>query len=66
VVTWDPILAPDLFNRIIQDLPIIDEVTPSPTASASASTTASPSASPSTIDKFKTRTAAENPCGSLK
>jgi len=66
VVTWDPILAPDLFNRIILDLPIIDEVTPSPTASASASTTASPSASPSTIDKFKTRTAAENPCGSLK
>ena len=66
VVTWDPVLAPDLFNRLIQDLPIIDEVTPSPTASASASTTASPSASPSTIDKFKTRTAAENPCGSLK
>ncbi len=62
VVIWDSVLAPDLFNRINQDLPIIDEVTPTPTASSSAS----PSASPTTIDKFKTRTAAENPCGSLK
>jgi anionic cell wall polymer biosynthesis LytR-Cps2A-Psr (LCP) family protein len=60
VVTWDPVLAPDLFNRLIHDLPLIDEVTPSPSASASSSPTAT------AIDKFKTRTAAENPCGALK
>jgi len=42
------------------DLPIIDEVTPSP----SASTTKKPKAQ--IVDKFKTRTASENPCGELK
>ena len=26
VVVWDPILAPDLFNRIREDLPLVDEV----------------------------------------
>ena len=62
VVTWDSELAPDLFNRIRQDLPLVDLVTPSPSASSSAS----PSASPTIIDKFKTRTADENPCGALK
>jgi LCP family protein required for cell wall assembly len=60
VVTWDSVLAPDLFNRLREDLPIIDEVTPSPSASSSAS------AIPTVIDKFKTRTADENPCGALK
>ena len=60
VVTWDSVLAPDLFNRLREDLPLIDEVTPSPSASSSASTT------PTVIDKFKTRTADENPCGALK
>ena len=60
VVTWDSVLAPDLFNRLRQDLPLIDEVTPSPSASSSASAT------PTVIDKFKTRTADENPCGALK
>jgi hypothetical protein len=60
VVTWDPVLAPDLFNRLREDLPLIDEVTPSPSASASSKAT------PTVIDKFKTRTADENPCGALK
>ena len=60
VVTWDSVLAPDLFNRLREDLPLIDEVTPSPSASSSASAT------PTVIDKFKTRTADENPCGALK
>ncbi|MFZ4107391.1 MAG: LCP family protein [Candidatus Planktophila sp.] len=60
VVTWDKVLAPDLFNRLREDLPLVDEVTPSPSASSSASAT------PTVIDKFKTRTADENPCGALK
>jgi anionic cell wall polymer biosynthesis LytR-Cps2A-Psr (LCP) family protein len=60
VVTWDKVLAPDLFNRLRQDLPLIDEVTPSPSASSTASPT------PTMVDKFKTRTADENPCGALK
>jgi len=60
VVTWDSELAPDLFNRIREDLPLTDEVTPTP--SASSSTTPKPTV----IDKFKTRTADENPCGALK
>ena len=54
VVIWDEILAPELFDRLSNDMPVVDEVTPSP------------SASPSIVDKFKTRTASENPCGALK
>jgi LCP family protein required for cell wall assembly len=60
VVTWDKELAPELFNRIREDLPLTDEVTPSPSASSTAK------AKPTVIDKFKTRTADENPCGALK
>jgi LCP family protein required for cell wall assembly len=60
VVTWDSVLAPELFNRLREDLPLIDEVTPSPSASSTES------AKPTVIDKFKTRTADENPCGALK
>jgi LCP family protein required for cell wall assembly len=60
VVTWDSVLAPDLFNRLREDLQLVDEVTPSPSASSSAS------AAVTVIDKFKTRTADENPCGALK
>ena len=62
VVTWDKTLAPDLFNRLILDLPLVDEVTPSPSASSSPSA----ASEPTIIDKFKTRTADENPCGALK
>jgi anionic cell wall polymer biosynthesis LytR-Cps2A-Psr (LCP) family protein len=60
VVKWDPVLAPELFQRLRDDLPIVDLVTPSPSASSSSK--------PKTelIDKFKTRTADENPCGELK
>lgn len=73
-VLWDPVLAPQLWQRLRADLPIVDVVKPSPspsstiksTAKATAKATASASASPTIIDKFKTRTASENPCGALK
>ena len=60
VVLWDKELAPDLFNRMRLDLPLIDEVRPSPSASSSETP------APILVDKFKTRTADENPCGALK
>jgi anionic cell wall polymer biosynthesis LytR-Cps2A-Psr (LCP) family protein len=60
VVVWDPVLAPELFKRLREDLPLVDEVIPTPSASSTASPT------PTVIDKFKTRTADENPCGALK
>lgn len=62
VVVWDEVLGADLWTRVRDDLPLVDEVTPTPSASASAS--ASPT--PVIVDKFKTRTAAENPCGEIK
>lgn len=60
VVIWDETLGADLWTRVRDDLPLVDEVTPTPAASASASPT------PVIVDKFKTRTAAENPCGEIK
>jgi hypothetical protein len=60
VVVWDPVLSADLWTRIRDDAELVDEVTPSPSASTSAS------AKPVIVDKFKTRTAAENPCGDIK
>ncbi len=73
-VLWDPVLAPQLWQRLRDDLPIVDVATPSPSASSSTKSTskatakasASASTSPVIIDKFKTRTASENPCGALK
>jgi hypothetical protein len=62
VVIWDPVLSADLWTRIRDDAALVDEVTPSPSASSSASA----SAKPVIVDKFKTRTAAENPCGEIK
>ena len=56
VVIWDEELAADLWTRIRDDKALIDEVKPSPSA-----TTA-----PVKIDKFKTKTAAENPCAPKK
>ncbi len=53
-VLWDPILAPELFDRIKNDQALVDEVRPDQVAS--------PSATPTLIDKFTTKTAAENPC----
>ena len=65
VVIWDEVLGADLWRRVRDDLPLVDEVTPTPTASASAgSSTAKPT--PVIVDKFKTRTADENPCGEIK
>lgn len=62
VVIWDDVLGADLWTRVRDDLPLVDEVTPTP--SASASSTAKPA--PVIVDKFKTRTADENPCGEIK
>ena len=49
-VLWDPVLAPELFDRIKNDDALLDKVK------------ADPSASPSIVDKFKTGSAADNPC----
>jgi LCP family protein required for cell wall assembly len=49
-VLWDPVLAPELFERIKNDEALIEEVRPNP------------SSSPTTINKFKSGTAADNPC----
>ena len=49
-VLWDPVLAPQLFDRIKNDEPLIDMVK------------ANPSASPSAVDNFKTGSAADDPC----
>jgi LCP family protein required for cell wall assembly len=61
VVIWDSVLGPDLWSRIKNDAPLVD------IASANKSS-ASPNASPSAsaVDKFKTHTAAENPCAANK
>ncbi len=61
VVIWDEILAPDLWNRIKNDVALVDIV---PATKSSASPSAS--ATPTTVDKFKTHTAAENPCAPNK
>jgi LCP family protein required for cell wall assembly len=58
VVIWDEALSADLFNRLLNDQPIIDEVKATPSASASPTTTI--------VDKFKTETAANNACASAK
>lgn len=49
-VLWDPVLAPELFERIKNDEALVEEVRPDP------------SSSPNTINKFKSGTAADNPC----
>ena len=61
VVIWDSVLAPDLWNRIKNDTALVDEISAS-TSSASPSA----SSTPKTVDKFKTHTAAENPCATNK
>jgi hypothetical protein len=62
VVIWDELLAADLWTRVRDDLPLVDEVTPTPSPSASSTA----KAAPVIVDKFKTRTADENPCGEIK
>ena len=64
VVIWDEVLAPELWNRIKTDAALVDTVLPSAEPSTSASPGATPG--PTTIDKFKTQTAAVNPCASKK
>jgi len=59
VVIWDEVLSDELWTRIREDSALVDQVTPSPSASSTSS------AKPEIIDKFKTRTAAENPCGEI-
>jgi anionic cell wall polymer biosynthesis LytR-Cps2A-Psr (LCP) family protein len=68
VVIWDEVLAPELWDRIKNDAALVDTVLPATDPSASASSKASPKATPTptTIDKFKTQTAASNPCASKK
>jgi len=51
-VLWDPVLAPELFERIKNDDALIDKVK------------AEPSATPSTVDKFNTGSAADDSCSS--
>jgi LCP family protein required for cell wall assembly len=72
VVIWDAVLAPELWTRIKNDTALVDIVPPA-TSSASPSSKSSNSSksqmatpAPTTIDKFKTRTAADNPCASKK
>jgi anionic cell wall polymer biosynthesis LytR-Cps2A-Psr (LCP) family protein len=55
-VLWDPVLAPELWDRLREDRAVIDEVTPTPSPSATEA------AKVEIIDKFKTRTAADNIC----
>ena len=61
VVVWDEVLAAELFDRIKNDIALVDVV-------VEKKSSASPKASPSstTIDKFKTQTAANNPCAANK
>jgi len=61
VVIWDDVLAADLWSRIKNDVALVDKV-------VAKKSSASPKASPSstTIDKFKTQTAADNPCAANK
>lgn len=59
VVVWSEVLSAELFNRIKNDTALVDVV-------VGEKSSASPKATPSstTIDKFKTQTAADNPCAS--
>jgi LCP family protein required for cell wall assembly len=61
VVIWSSTLAPELWERIKNDSPLVDEV-------VAKKSSASPKATstPVTVDKFKTQTAAENPCATNK
>jgi LCP family protein required for cell wall assembly len=55
-VLWDPVLAPELWDRLREDRAVVDEVKTSPSPSATKIE------EPIIIDKFKTRTAEENIC----
>ena len=55
-VLWDPVLAPELWNRLREDRAVVDEVLPS------ASPSSTKAAKVEVIDKFKTRTTEDNIC----
>ncbi len=66
-VLWDPELSADLFQRIREDRPLVDEVPPSPSPSSESSDVADgtrKASEPETlyIDKFGTEKASSNPC----
>lgn len=65
-VLWDPELSADLFQRIREDRPLIDEVKPTPSASPSnqeaADTGKKAKPEVTYIDKFGTERASTNPC----
>jgi anionic cell wall polymer biosynthesis LytR-Cps2A-Psr (LCP) family protein len=60
VVIWDEELSADLWTRIRNDQALVDTIKPSPTSTTQAT------AKPEVVDKFKTKTAAENPCAASK
>jgi len=55
-VLWDPVLAPELWDRLREDRAVVDEVTASPSPSSTKA------AKVEIVDKFKTRTADDNIC----
>ena len=61
VVIWSDTLAPELWNRIANDAPLLDEI-----SAKKSSASPKASATPQMVDKFKTHTAAENPCAANK
>ncbi len=65
VVLWDEVLAAELWERIKNDTALIDIVTP-PSAPADSGASPKPTPKATTINKFKTQTAADNPCAPEK
>lgn len=65
-VLWDPELSADLFQRLREDRPLVDEVTPTPSPSTSTggdgSAATTKKTKPIYIDKFGTQKASTNPC----
>lgn len=55
-VLWDPVLAPELWDRLREDRAVIDEVIASPSPSSTKA------AKVEIVDKFKSRTADDNIC----
>jgi anionic cell wall polymer biosynthesis LytR-Cps2A-Psr (LCP) family protein len=56
VVIWDPILATDLWTKIRNDEALLETIKP----------TAKATTPPTMVDKFKTKTGADNPCAATK
>mgnify|MGYP000175546438 FL=1 len=56
VVIWDDVLATDLWTRIRNDEALVETIKPSAKATTK----------PVMVDKFKTKTAADNPCATSK